>query len=936
MNLPRLALEAPSWLLLGLVLVPMTAIAGRAMLRGSRARLGALARLLLILAVVLAAAGLTVKLPTDRLGVVFVVDRSASVPEASRAAALEFVDQATDAMGPGDEAAVVVVGDGATVEREPTADLDSLRTIEGHVSPHQTDLAAGLRLAEALMPGDRTRRIVVLSDGEETRGDAIAQAGSAGDDVEIWSMPLDRAPGDEVLLEGMQAPDQVAEGAAFEIRVVARAAKPTPGRLHLYRNDRHLGTLDVQLQGGQADLFVLRQQADEAGFLRYRATLEVAPELDAVPQNNVAVGTVAVEGRPRILYVEGKEGQSHHLVAALEGEGLAVDAVGPGQLPGSLVELQPYQAVLLSDVPAYVLTQRQMEVLRRYVRDLGRGFAMLGGDESFGLGGYYQTPLEEMLPVRMDIQDKKYFPSLSMVLAIDKSGSMGGAGTAGKLEMAKEAAIQTTDLMADRDRIGVITFDGAASWAVPMSSLRNRVAIRSEVAKLRADGGTDIYPALRESYAALMKENTAQKHIVLLSDGVTMGGDFKSLIQMGERRGITLSAVAFGADADRQSMRDWAKWGGGRSYLVSEPSHIPKIFTREAMLATRSFLIEERFAPELGAPHAVTNGLGALPDLFGYVATEVKPRATVSLWARSAESTPLLATWRHGLGRTAAWTSDVKGRWAKQWVGTEPYTQVFTQLARWLSATEGSADVNAYAELDRGVLGVTVDAYDAEGGFRNFLTGEARFVAPDLSVRTTPLQQVAPGRYRAQVPAEADGSHLVAVFLEDDEGNPVGQATAEAAQPYSPEYRRAGGGGALLTELARVGRGRSVDLAASAAVFAPPELPRLVPHSLVAPLLLAAALLLLLDVALRRLEWSWRGARKLQAATTSGLVVPPLPARPRATRKAPRRARPAAVEPDEEDVLEEVAEAPPATASEQYVGGLLAARKRARDRQSED
>ncbi len=953
--LARVSLDSPQWLAMLLLLIPMWMAAGRRTLSDRRARLAWLARVLLLLAITLAAAGLTLKEPADRLGVVFVLDRSASLAEEARTQALGFVQKQSEQMREGDRAAVVVIGDGAMVEQEPSASI-GVATIESTISPHQTDLSAGLRLAEALMPSDFTRRIVVLSDGEETRGDAIAQAASAEEDVELWTLPFTRAAADEVLLEGMTAPDQVPEGAAFELRVIARAQKPTNGKLHLYRNDRLLGTLPVQLKGGRADVFSLRQEADETGFLRYRATLEVDSADDAVPQNNVAVTTVAVQGRPRVLYVEGKPGQSDYLSRVLTEEGMQVDVIAPGELPGTLAALQPYSVVLLSDVPAYGMTGRQMQLLQRYVRDLGRGFAMFGGDESFGVGGYYGTVVEEVLPVRMDIQDKRYFPSLSMVLAIDTSGSMGGVGVAEKLGMAKEAAIQTTELMADRDRVGVISFDAAASWIVPMTTLTKRRQIVSTVAKLRSGGGTDIYPALKESYKALAKEGTAMKHIILLSDGITFGGDFETLIKLGAKRDMTLTTIGVGDDADRQSMETWAKWGAGRYYLVTRPEHIPRIFTREAMLATRSFLIEESFVPTFGAPDSITKGLpDPLPSLGGFVATEPKPTAKVSLWAKADENTPLLATWRHGLGRSAAWTSDVKARWARPWLGTEAYTQTFTQLVRWLAASEGSTDVQATAELDRGLLEVTVDAYDEDGGFRNFLEGEARFIAPDLTVHSRPLQQVAPGRYKARADVGQDGSHLVAVFLRDAEGNPVGQATAEAVQPYSPEYRASSGGQALLTELSRVGRGTVLDPSVvvpdplKAGIWTPPQRPRLVPHPQWPKLIWLAALVLLFDVATRRLAWPlWQRSATPKTLTVPGFEPVPVAAgkappvrKPPKSPKAPRRDlestltaapedAPIAPEPEVTPIEEEP------TASEKYVGGLLAARRRARKKQQGD
>ena len=937
----RVTFEAPEYLFLALLLVPLYLAAGRRTFSKGRPRVAAVARVLVLLAIVLAAAGLTVKLPADRLGVVFVLDRSASLPEEARGRALAFVNEASAVMSSTDRAAVVVVGDGAMVELEPTGSLE-LSAIESAVSPHQTDLAGGIRLAEALLPSDTTRRIILLSDGEETRGDAIGQAASAEGDVELWTVPFSGEHGDEVLLEGMTAPDQVSEGGTFELRVVARSQAPASGTLHLYRGDAHLGSLPVELTGGRADVFVLRQEADRPGLLRYRAVLETSVAADAVPQNNHAVATVAVEGRARVLYAEGESGAHEPLTALLRGEGFDVDVVGPGDIPATLGALQPYSAVLLSDVPAFAMTGRQMQVLERYVRDLGRGLAMFGGDDSFGLGGYYKTPVEEVLPVRMDIQDKRFFPTLSMVFAIDKSGSMGGTGRAEKLGMAKEAAIQSSGLLSDRDRLGVVSFDSAASWAVPITTLSDRGRVISRISRMRAGGGTDAYVALKEAYLALARETSAQRHVVLLSDGVTFGADFETMIKMGARRDVTLSTVAFGNDSDAASMDMWARWGGGRSYLVGRPEHIPRIFTREAMLATRSFLVEETFTPTLGTPAQMTQGLGVLPPLHGFVATEAKPRARVSMWANQEQGTPLLATSRVGLGRSLAWTSDVKTRWARDWVGTEPYSRLFAQSIRWLVAAGESSNVQADAELDRGVLTVTVDAFDAEGGFRNFLVGEVRLVAPDLSVRSVPLQQSAPGRYVARDSVAADGSHLAAVVLRDSEGNEVGRAAAEASQPYSPEYRAPGGGEALLAEVARVGRGRALRATDAGVVFTPPRDPRLVPHALWPPLVVLAALLWLFDAAVRRLAWPLfgsSGGRILAPASAPSALPATLRGSPApAVRRSPRGAAPdpslppAFVETGPKEAAPAQVEAKPETASEKYVGGLLAARRRARSK----
>jgi uncharacterized membrane protein len=663
--------------------------------------------------------------------------------------------------------------------------------------------------------------------------------------------------------------------------------------------------------------------------LRFRAIWEAAPGTDTVAQNNVAVATVAVSGRPRVLLVEGPGTDASAVTQALQARRFLVDRRSAEDLPGALPALLPYAVVLLADVPAYAVTTRQMEALRHWVGDLGRGLVMLGGDESFGLGGWYRTPVEEVLPVRCDIQDHRIFPSLGLVEAVDKSGSMGGLGAAEKLGMAKEAAIQSMEIMSPTDRFGLVAFDAAATWEVPMTDLRDRRPVRDRIARLQPGGGTDIYPALVEAYGALAREQTAQKHIVLLSDGVTQGADFQALIRLGQKRGVSLSAVAFGEDADAASMRQWARWGAGRSYVVTRPEQVPRIFTREAMMASRSFLVEEPFVPRLGAPDPVTEGLlDVLPPLLGFVLTESRPRARVALTAPGPGGVrvPLLATWRYGLGRTAAWTSDVEPRWARHWLGQPVMERLLGQLVEWLAGV-AQADVQARASLDGGRLHVEVDALGPDGSFLDGARGTARVLAPDLSVTELPLHQRGPGRYEAEAPAPAPGTWLVAVALEDARGASIGQATAEASRAWSPEYQPGRDGEPLLHDVARLGGGEVLTGPELERIWARSASPRLVPRSLVPWLLAAALLLWVLDAAARRLAWGsgrWDVAPSAAAAPSlaSGprQAAPPLPSRP-PTVPAEAPPLPSVTVPD-----------PPPAARDAYVGGLLNARQRARNR----
>lgn len=941
-----LTLDQPLWLLGLFLLLPMVATLwlGRQRLGRGRAVLVVGVRAVVLLSVLLALAGLSWRQAVDALGVVFVVDVSGSVNAEEEQRALDFVRDALSHQGPEDKVGVVVFGGSAMVEASPREDL-RLARFESRPSPHHSDLAAGVRLASAILPADRSRRIVVLSDGEQTRGDANAQVLlTAGEDLQIATHTLERALGPEVLVEELLLPPRVDEGSPFDLRVVVRATQAARATLRLYRNDTYLGERPVALSADRAQVVRLPQPAAPTGLYRYRAVLQPDDaSADTIPQNNEAVASIQVSGQPRILVVDRDAAASRHLATALRGQRHGVDVLTPAELPSGLAGLRQWAAILLVNVPAYDLTSRQQEAIEAYVRDLGRGLAMIGGDESFGLGGYFGTPIERALPVNMDIQDKSRFPSLGIVLAIDKSGSMGG-GAGSKLGMAIEASALTIDLLEEQDKFGLIAFDHAASWVVPLAPVGDGSAHQQTVRTLRAGGGTDIYPALDEAIKALAASDAALRHVVLLSDGISGHANFRTLLQDGVANDVTTTSLAFGTDADRATMQDLANWGGGSYYLVTDPKSIPAIFTRETMLASRSFLIEEPFTPAFGRRSDTLTGLGPgdLPELWGYVMTEPKSRTVRALdvpgRTPDENASPLLIHGRYGLGRSLAFTSDATSRWARPWLGTPSYTQLWSQVGRWLAADAEGEALDVAAEIREGELVITVDAFDEGGQFLNFLEGEARVVAPDLSVSSLELSQVGPGRYRASLPSDQDGAWLVGVALSDGD-RVIGKAVAEAVQPWSPEYRIGGGGDALMAEIGRLGGGGELDRPEQ--VFARPSQARQVPVPLWPWMLALAAVLLPVDVAARRLRLRW--AVRGSVASLVGSAPVPIRADPSTRSRHPQRSAPDARRaeapggPSDHDLPPAPsAPAAPAPQASSYASRLLAARERAGLRHDDD
>jgi uncharacterized membrane protein len=700
-------------------------------------------------------------------------------------------------------------------------------------------VGAGIRAALGLLPPDGGRRIVLLTDGLDTEGGAARAATiAAASGVELAVVPLTGPSGPDARIEALQLPSEVRVGERFEVRVWVAALAPATGTLSLRAGGREVWRGPARLAEGST-LLRIPQQAVSPGVLTYEATLAVAP--DELEGNNRAHALLQVLGAPEVLYVAA-QGESA-LPRWLRVQGVAVRAIGPEALPTAAAALAGVPAVVLDDVPATALTAAQMRALSGYVRALGGGLVVVGGPHAFGPGGYAGTDLEAVLPVSMDVRHRVAIPSMAVILVVDASGSMGSfGGETAKVDLAKEAAQAVVDLLGERDLIGVIAFDQDPHWLVRPVEAGRREQILSQVSRITAGGGTNLYPALQEALLALKRVDAKVKHVIILSDGQTDPGDFERLIARMARAKITVSSVAIGGDADREIMRDFAAWGGGRYYFTRDLYSIPQIVTAEAVLATRAYLIEERFRP-LSAPGSpLLAGLIPLPALRGYVATAAKPSAT--LHALTGQQDPLLATWQIGLGRAAAFTSDAAARWAAEWYGWRGAPAFWSRLVRWVMAPpQALLDVRAGVVGDR--VRVVLEARDAQGSRLIDLDARAEIVgAAALS-----LVQTAPGRYEGDAAVSTPGAYLVSVEARRG-GRLAGVGRAAVTVPYSPELIPPDGQGGAVARLVEETGARVISSPADLAAR-PQGGGRRQP---LWPLLVTSALsLFVIDVGLRRM-----------------------------------------------------------------------------------
>lgn len=770
-------------------------------------------RTLIVLSLVLGLAGLQMVQAADQLAVVFLIDASDSMPPASVEASREVAQEAIRAMRPTDEAAIIVFGSDALVERPMTPARD-VGPLESEVLPLHTDLAEAIRLGLALYPPGAARRMVILSDGLANVGDAEDAARlAAASGVEIVAVPYAATLGPEVLVTEVDAPTRLSEDQQFDLGVTVESSEETTAELRVLGGGEVLLQQGIRLVEG-TNRYTFTLTAPAPGLNTFRA--QVVPTGDDIfYQNNELSAFTQVVGPPRVLVVADDPAESANIEEALLAQGLLVDRTSGAGLPADLATLSAYQSIVLTNVPASSLGPRKMQIIQAYVRDLGGGLVMVGGPNAYGPGGYFQTPIEETLPVEMQLKDQERLPQMAVVYVIDTSGSMSDFSPGGfpKIELAKEAILRSIQLFGPLDRIGVASFDTEAAWVVPLAPADDRTRISSLVAGLRAGGGTDIYAGLLAVSRVLPNDPSQLRHIVLLTDGGASETGIRELVtEMYEEHGITLSVIAITGQGEQYGafIEELPELADGRFHHANNVDSIPEIFTEETIVATRAYIIEHEFAPTLTSTSPILSGIDAVPPLFGYVGASMKPAAQQVL--ATDQDDPLLAGWQYGLGRAVAWTSDATGRWASSWVGWEDFARFWSQAIRWTITEGANQNVEVQVQQEGERVRVTVDALAEDGSYLDGVDMSVSIVAPDLTATALELRQVAPGRYEGVFEPEDEGAYFVRVAGAGEDGEQMAVAqTSGWVLAYSPEYRSFEGDSAYLEYIAGLTGGGVVD-----------------------------------------------------------------------------------------------------------------------------
>ncbi len=865
-----IALHQPIWLLLA---VPM--IASLWLWKMPTRPLAAVRGVVYVLALA-AMAGLSIRLPSHAGNVVVLVDRSKSMPADADERALEITQAVHKDKGSQDELTVIAFGRTSTIMAGDFKDFKSVA-----VGNDASNYADALDKALSLIDRDRPGRILIVGDGRATgREPRIAAAKARARNIAIDYRVLERPGANDVAIERLDTPPTVAPGESYMLTAWVRSPLPQPVIYELRRGNTVIARGQRDLTAGLNRL-TFRDTAEQPGSQGYHLSLTTS-EQDPVPENNVARMIVGVDGPKPILHLTAK-GESS-LADLLRAGKLEVDVVTPDRMSWTLDELSRYSSVLVENVPSQEFGAAGMDNIAAWVEQTGAGLMMTGGEQSYGPGGYYKSPLEKVMPVSMELRKEHRKLALAIAIVMDRSGSMAAPVDGGrtKMDLANLAAAEVVELLGSKDQVAVIPVDSLAHVEVPLSTIGDsKGGVINRIKSIRSEGGgIFVYTGLRAAVNELKKSNRQTRHIILFTDAGDSEepGAYRELLKDATAAGITCSVIGLGtpADSDVAFIKDVAERGNGRFFLTNKATELPRLFAQDTFVVARSTFVtpedknaNERIDDDEWIPIATEPALIGLSSerfkldrpIGGYNLAYLRRGAMLGVHTTDDYKAPLAAWWQAGAGRALAYTGEADGKHTGPIAGAQDIGSFFTSMARWVAGDDTALPSGAMVtqQLDNGVVRVTLhlDPDREADPFKHppvvrVLRGRSG-AAPQ--VIESPMQWSGPDQLSYELALRGGETVLNTVS--------VGGAAATlppTTLPYSPEFQPDGSGGGLFEQLAKATGGKQRDLLGAIWGDLPKE-DRLVE---IGPWLLGAAMLLLVFEVFERRSGMLSARRRAQ------------------------------------------------------------------------
>jgi uncharacterized membrane protein len=759
------------------------------------------------LALVLAAvAGLSVRLPSRAATLVVVVDRSQSMPgdDAAIAEARDIIEQLEDAKGTNDRLAVLSFGRSSVIERAPGGQFTGFNAGVGvDASNYHAALERALSLIDPESPG----RIIVVGDGRWTGADPIALAArAAARRVSIDYSLLQRPTTHDVAIASIEAPGPIAPGEGFVVTAWVTSPIQQEVTYELVRGNQVLALGSRRLDAGLNRL-LFRDRAEQPGVQQYRLRIATRDNDadDPVRENNTARLLVGVKGQKPVLHLAPSEGSQ--LARLLREAKVDVELAGTNApRDWSIESLANYSAVLIENVTWQRLGETGMANVADWVRQTGAGVMMTGGQLSYGPGGYHKSPIEDVLPVSMELRREHRKLALALVIAMDRSGSMGApvSGALTKMDLANQGAIEVVDMLTAMDEIGVWAVDSQAHKIVELQNVENKSRIKDKISRIASQGGGIFaYEALSHAVGMIQAATAGTKHIVLFADAADteQPGDYIKLVDAAAAAGITFSVIGLGepTDPDADLLRDIARRGNGRALFTTDPQHLPRLFAQDAFVVARKTFLDEPTDVQLTGGLTTLTGDTLSParqSIGGYNLTYLKPRANLAAVTIDEHEAPLIASWRTGAGRAVAYTGEADGKYTGPIARWQQMGTMLTSLVRWAAGEDRQLPGGAMLTQEAGDGLVTVTLHlDPQR------TGESFEATPRVKVlRGLPGQAPTTDAERTMQWADADTLTMQFELRGEETAiaavqiGPDTIAMPPVTLAYSPEFAPAGRG----------------------------------------------------------------------------------------------------------------------------------------------
>jgi len=848
------------WFLLLLLVLPLVVVFSRwsrAGLEPGRSVSGTIVRSLLIVVLAFALADAQWISKSYRTSTLFLLDHSFSIPPDIQRKAFTWISDQLKKLPKDDTAGVIVFGEDAMIEVPPMEkpELTGPTSLVGRTA---TDLGAAIRLALAVLPPSYQKRIVIVSDGNENRGHAVAEAELArAQGVVIDVLALKYEYPSEVWMESLLVPTDLIPKEPFDVTAVLNSQQPGPAKLSIFRNGELLSHQTVQLNKGK-NVFTVKQRVEQAGSYTYEAVVEMAG--DTVSSNNSAQAFAHAQGEARIALVGGDPTDTRELADALRIEGLQATVFKPEQFQSGRVEFADFDCIVVANVEAIRLGQGAMQALEAAVHDAGVGFIMIGGEHGFGPGGYRGSPIEELLPVTMEQPQRRVIPNGALCLILHTCEIADGN------YWAKQIGKAALNVLGPRDYMGVVLYgQQTEEWLFPMQLVQDRGKLHGLLDNAQPWDMPSFELAYQLAHKGIAPVNAASKHIVVISDA-DPDGPTDSTVDAIVKDRITISTVAISphGSSDIARMQRTAQRAGGRFYEVTDPAKLPQIFIKEAATIQRSMIVEGDIPPVVMGATEALKGIpqDAIPFLHGYTITHPKPLSKTSLGALvpkdqtggETQFDALMSEWTYGLGRTISFTSDAKARWARSWVAWENYRKFWSQAVRSVLRTVPRSPYAVQTQIEGGKGKVIIDAIDDQGKFIHTLQFQGSVTSPAGKKQMLGFRQIGPGRYEAEFEAGAVGVYNVTGTFEGAHGE-KGYLSQGVPLSYAAEYRDLKFNLSLLSQLHERTGGRR--LALDTPVYAPLNKSAGVSMPLWPYLLMLVLALFPLDIFIRRVAVDW-------------------------------------------------------------------------------